>query len=1002
MSRTLTGLFGRHARAHPDRPAVLDGGRALTYAELDAASDEVAAGLAAHGTGRGDRVALRLPRSADLVIGALGILKSGAAYSPLDVAWPSARVARITERLGAPVEMDAGTLPRLRARGRAAAAPARPAVREDDPAVVLFTSGSTGEPKGVLCPHRAIGRLIPRAGHLDLTAPVVMPLAAAVPWDAMSLELWSTLCSGGTLVVVRDLYLTPGRLRDLVTEHGVDALVLATSVFNLHVEEDAGAFSGLRQVAVGGEQLSPGHVAAFVARHPDIALINLYGPAENGILTTTHRFTAADAAEGRVPIGVPVPGTSVYLVDGEICASGDGLALGYLGDPAGTSERFTELTIDGRPVPAYRTGDRGHRTPDGLYHYAGRTDRQVKIRGHRIEPAEVEHAAERLTGVTRAAVVPVDGPDGRATGLALFFTGDRDGADVLADLRARLPGYLVPAGAERVGRFPLTGNGKLDHAALVESAARAAAGSVAGSVAGGGAARAEARSAPAPALDSAGTDAERVAAVFADVLGVPSVPPDADFFSLGGDSLAAGRLSGRLTAALGAPVPLSAVFESPTPAGLTARVAGRPRNGGAAPGEEERRGASDRRDGAVPLLPSQLGFFVAQQMDPDDLTALCPIVWDIDGALDAAAMQQALDDVNARHEALHSRYTVLDAPVAVRPDGQPPRVELITVARPADVLPALIAPLDIQDGRLWRAALAPGRFGIVVHHIAFDARAASVLARDLSAAYRARAGGRAPRFGGPAPGLAELAAGYRPPAPDDLAEQRAYWRTALSGATAVEPPPGTGPSGGLAATVRRFDEAALAAAVRSRGTTATVAALAAYAHAVADLTGRTDVVVGLPVARRGDAAAERAVACMIEMTCVRLRAPALDAAREALVEALRRPDVPVHEIARLARMRPPYDTVVSVQDNPEPMLDVPGVRARHVWVDTDELDTGLLVELLPGGRLRVSRRREAVSAGYADALADAMAGFLSGLADRDPVAAANGAANGTASRGANR
>ncbi|MDL4816960.1 AMP-binding protein [Actinomadura opuntiae] len=994
MSRTLTGLFGRRARAHPGRPAVLDGGRALTYAELDAASDEVAAGLAARGAGRGDRVALRLPRSADLVVGALGVLKSGAAYSPLDVAWPPARVARITERLGAPVELDADTLPRLRAQGRAAAAPARPAVREDDPAVVLFTSGSTGEPKGVLCPHRAIGRLIPHAGHLDLTGPVVMPLAAAVPWDAMSLELWSTLCSGGTLVVVRDLYLTPGRLRDLVAGHGVDSLVLATSVFNLHVEEDAGAFSGLRQVAVGGEQLSPGHVAAFVARHPDIALINLYGPAENGILTTTHRFTAADPAEGRVPIGVPVPGTSVHLVDGEICVSGDGLALGYLGDPAGTSERFTELTIDGRPVPAYRTGDRGHRTPDGLYHYAGRTDRQVKIRGHRIEPAEVEHAAERLTGVTRAAVVPVDGPDGRATGLALFFTGDREGADVLAGLRDRLPGYLVPATAEHVARFPLTGNGKLDHAALARSAA------------GAGTARAAARPAPAPALDGAGTDAERVAAVFADVLGLPSVPPDADFFSLGGDSLAAGRLSGRLTAALGAPVPLSAVFESPTPAGLTARIAGRPRTGGAASGGAASDGAAsgedDRRDGAVPLLPSQLTFFVAQQMDPDDLTALCPIVWDLDGALDAAAVQQALDDVNARHEALHSRYTVLDAPVAVRPPDRPAQVELITVAGPADVLPALIAPLDIQDGRLWRAALAPGRFGIVVHHVAFDARAASVLARDLSAAYRARAEGRAPRFGDPAPGLAELASGYRPPAPDDLAEQRAYWRTALSGATALEPPPGTGPPGGLAATVRRFDEAALTAAVRSRGTTATVAVLAAYAHAVADLTGRTDVVVGLPVARRGDAAAERAVACMIEMTCVRLRAPALDAARGALVEALRRPDVPVHEIARLARLRPLYDTVVSVQDNPEPMLDVPGVRARHVWVDTDELDTALLVELLPGGRLRVSRRREAVSADFADALADAMAAFLSGLADREPVAAANGTADGTASRGADR
>ncbi|MFB4306215.1 AMP-binding protein [Actinomadura sp. GTD37] len=968
MARTLTEPLGRHAREHGDRTAVVDGGRTLTYAELDAAADRVAAGLAARGVGRGDRVPLRLPRSADLVVAALGVLKSGAAYSPLDPAWPDARIAAIAERLGAPLVLTAAALRDLGETGRGLAAP-RTAPAPDDLAVVLWTSGSTGEPKGVLCPHRALGRLVPRAGHLDFSTPPVTPLAAAVPWDAMSLELWGTLCAGGTLVVVRELYLTPGRLRELVAGHGVDSLVLATSVFDLHVEEDIGAFAGLRQVGIGGEALSPGHVAAFVARHPGIALVNLYGPAENGILTTTHRFTAADAADGRVPIGTPVPGTSVHLVDGEIWASGDGLAHGYLGDPEGTRERFGELAADGRAVRAYRTGDRGHRSPDGLYHYTGRTDRQVQVHGHRVEPAEVEHAAERLAGVTRAAAVPIGAPDAGTTGLALFYTGDPSPGEVLAALRSRLPGYLAPAAAERVPRFPLTGNGKLDHAALAEAASASAAAARPVPVAAG------------RGPGAASPDEERVAAVFADVLGVPHVPSDASFFALGGDSLAAGRLSARLASVLGVPVPLPTVFDTPTVTGLAAWAASRDRSsdaGGDAEAGPGRRTGAVAPGSPVPLSPAQLPFFVAHQMDPDGLAALCPIVWDCAGDVDERAMRAALDDVNARHDALHSRYTVLDAPVAV-PSSEPPPVELTAVARPADVLPALVRPLDVEGGRLWRAVLAPGRFGIVVHHIAFDGRAAAVLASDLSAAYAARAEGRTPVFGRPAPGLAEVAA--RRHAPGDLAVQRAYWRTALDGVPALELPPGTGPAGGLSAVTRHVDEAALTAAARSQGVTATIALLAAYAHGVAALTGRRDVVAGLPVARRDGGPAAHAVTCLIEMTCVRLREPDLGAARTALVDALRRPGVPAHEIARLARRRPLYETVLSVQDDPEPVLDLPGVRTRRVQADTAELDTALLVELLPGGRLRVSRRRDAVAAGFAAALAGAMAGFLSGLAD---------------------
>ncbi|WP_067461625.1 AMP-binding protein [Actinomadura macra] len=967
MPGILTELFREQARRHGDRTALVDGPHVLSYAGLDAASDEVAAGLAARGVRGGDLIALRLPRSADLVIGALGILKCGAGYSPLDVGWPAARLDRIAARLGSPVTVDAATLPALRAQGARAAAAPRPVLDVEDVAVVLFTSGSTGEPKGVLYPHRGISRLIPHAGHIDFSTPPVIPLAAAVPWDAMSLEMWGALCTGGTLVVSRDRYLTPARLREFVTGHGVDSVVLATSLFNLHVEEDIEAFTGLRQVATGGEKQSSRHVFAFLERHPEIALINIYGPTENGVLTTTHLFTAADADADRIPIGTPVPGTSVHLVGGEIWAGGDGLAHGYLGDPEGTAERFTELTLDGRPVRAYRTGDRGHRTPDGLYHYAGRMDRQVKVRGHRIEPAEVEHAAERVDGVTRAAVVPVAAPDGPVTGLALFYTGDREAGEVLGELRSRLPGYLVPSAADRVERFPLMGNGKIDNAALRVAAADLA----------------PVPTAAAPSAGAEGTVEQRIADVFTEVLG-RDVPPEANFFALGGDSLGAGRLSGRLTAALGMNVPLAAVFRAPSIAGLVdwaERAAGPAQPGSAKPGPEAEghRGAV-RPDGAVPLPPSQLGFFAVAQMDPSDTTALCPLVWDFTGSIDERTMRAALEQVNARHEALRSRYTVLDVPMAVRLD-EPHPVEMAVVGRGEDVLPALIAPLDPEGGRLWRAALGPGRFGVVVHHIAFDGASAAVLARDLSAAYRMLAAGRPVRFDRTAPSLADLAAARGPAVRDgDLAGQRDYWRTALREVPDLDLPAGAGPPGVLASLVRRVDERALAAALRSRGATATLAVLAAYAHGVGELTGIRDLTVGVPVARRPGGPEADAVSCMIEMLCVRLRRPTVDAARAAMVESLRHGDVPVHEVARLARRKRLYPAVVSVQDNPEPLLDLPGARTRHVWADTDRLDTDLLAELLPGGRLRVSRRGEAVSAAFAGALADLMAGFLNGIA----------------------
>ncbi|MET9380887.1 amino acid adenylation domain-containing protein [Streptomyces sp. NPDC002928] len=489
---TIHDAVARQALIRPDVTALVSKGTRTTYAELDAAADSAAAGLRALGVGPGTLVPVLLPRSPELVVALLAILKCGAAYSALDHRWPAARIAAVVRALEAPfVITDTGTgLPDLDV-------PTRPLPYGDPtdaadtahvdsaaPAAVFFTSGTTGTPKGVLSPHRATTRLFDGRTFADFGRGRVMVQAAPVPWDAFSLELWGMLTTGGTAVIADGDYLFPGDLRDLVKSAGVDSLWLTASLFNLFVDEDVDSFAGLRQVMTGGERLSAPHVRAFLARHPHIALLNGYGPVESCVFATTRAIRPADCElPDGIPVGRPVPGTAVHLLDGdavvddgvpgEICVAGDGLALGYLGRPTETAEKFVVVDVDGTPTRLYRTGDLGRRGPDGVLHFLGRADRQVKISGYRVEPAETERAALGVPGIRECVVVPV--PSGADTweGLALFYRGGDGDPGPQALQRALgelLPHYLTPASVHRRGEaFPRTANGKLDRAALLDS-----------------------------------------------------------------------------------------------------------------------------------------------------------------------------------------------------------------------------------------------------------------------------------------------------------------------------------------------------------------------------------------------------------------------------------------------------------------------------------------------------------------------------------------------------
>nr|AUO14859.1 non-ribosomal peptide synthase [Amycolatopsis sp.] len=564
-AETMHGLFQWCASRWPDRVALHHRGRDTTYRELAELADAYAAELQARGVERGSIVPVLLPRSPELFATLLAVLECGAAYAALDLRWPAARLTELIEHLGGPVvAAERGTSwPSVWSPPSQPILGARPAavdVGADDACAVFFTSGTTGTPKGVVTAHRGNVRLFDDWLFTPLDSGAVMPQALAATWDAFGLDSWGVLFNGGTLILLEDTLELATKLRDLITIHGVTTIFPPTAVFHSMVDTDLDAFAGLRAVGTGGEKLSARHAARFLEAYPDIPLYNMYGPVESSVAATCHRVRPEDRSE--VPLGLPLPHTQAYLLDGdrlsdtgEICLGGRGLALGYFKDEELTARKFVTVSLPSGPERVYRTGDLGRRTADGLLHFEGRADRQVKIRGHRIELDDVERNAGRVPGVGACAVVPVTGADGAYEDLFLCYTGAPDEDELRTHLAERLPGYLVPALVQRLERLPVLEDRKVDRRALAELAARL-------------------RTATAPADGPPLSETEAaVAEILRDIIGVPSIATDVSFFRQGGNSLSAAQLCSRISRDLGVKLRISQVFEAPTVRGVAGLIA---------------------------------------------------------------------------------------------------------------------------------------------------------------------------------------------------------------------------------------------------------------------------------------------------------------------------------------------------------------------------------------------------------------------------------------------
>ncbi|MDQ2835887.1 MAG: amino acid adenylation domain-containing protein [Actinomycetota bacterium] len=497
--RTIHGAFAERVAQRPEATALIGIDRQLSYTELDQESDAIAKQLSEAGVTEGCFVPVLLHRTPVLIATLLAVLKCGASYAALDPRWPEDRIAAILDQLAPPVLVSTES---SAPRGIPVLSPDSPcsqsdlgrhewpAVAPDAVAAVFFTSGTTGAPKGVLSSHTAATRLFTDGGLPGFDEAAVVSQTAPAAWDAFSLEVWGALTTGGTLVLSCDEYFLPSELAQLHDDHGVNCTWLTASLFNLFVDSELDCFTGIEHLYIGGERLSVDHVRRFLERFPEAKLFNGYGPVESCVFATVHRITLADCTgPAEVPIGQSVPETEVHVrADGrpcqpgevgEILLGGSGLAHGYLGNPVLTAERFPTVAIDDMPTRLYATGDRGSWDVDGVLHFHGRADRQIKIRGHRLELAEIERAARGLDEVAHCIVLPVTDHTGNIDRLALAYTcrtpsisqaalTAAEVSELRRQLARSLPDYAVPGVILRLASLPTTANGKLDQASLVK------------------------------------------------------------------------------------------------------------------------------------------------------------------------------------------------------------------------------------------------------------------------------------------------------------------------------------------------------------------------------------------------------------------------------------------------------------------------------------------------------------------------------------------------------
>ncbi|WP_051367207.1 non-ribosomal peptide synthetase [Hamadaea tsunoensis] len=964
---TVHETVARWAAETPDAVALVFADERVTYRELDERANRLAHHLLGNGTSRGDLLGVYLDRSVELVVALLAVAKAGAAYTLLDTKYPVERLAavvadaRIGTVLSRPAEMaevPPGTWSWLDITTESDRGDApQTTVSPDDAVCVMFTSGSTGRPKGVVSSHGSMVATFLEQDYVRFAPDEVVLQCSPVSWDAFALELFAALFFGGTCVLQPGQTPEPAVIADLVEDHKITTMHVSASLLNYLVDEHPSLFAGVRQVMTGGEAASVAHVRKLLEINPGLRLVNGYSPVESMIFTVFHPITAEDCAGPSIPVGKPLRGKQVYVLDeflqivprgvtGELYMAGAGLAHGYRGQPGLTSARFVANPFAGGSPSStgermYRTGDLVRWTAEGVLEFCGRADDQVKIRGFRVEPGEVETVIGRHPSVRSVAVVVREDKPGDKR-LVAYVVGQStvDTAELRAHTTQALPDYMVPAAFVVLEQLPRTPNGKLDRRAL-----------------------------PKPDITAAGRKPrnpreEILCDLYADLLGVRGVGIDDDFFALGGHSLLAARLIGRARERFDREITIKALFANPTPGALAAYL----ESAGGLRRRPLRPAAV--RPAPMPLSFAQRGLWFLHRVEPGTAYNVA-FSLRLRGPQDTAALTAALGDLADRHEVLRTTFPERGGEPFQHLSDVRPALALLRCAKGEldEVLDGLAGHVfDLGTEIPFRAALVSlsddeHRLFLLMHHIAADGWSMRPMIDDLTRAYAARRSGRSPEWTALPVQYADYTLWQNDvlgEGTDEGSEQLAYWKDRLAGLPeeielpADRPRPAERDGRGETVVHRLSPElhARLLEITRSEQVTTFMVVQALTAALLARMGAGTDVPLGTPTAGRSDPALDDLVGYFVNTLVLRtdlggdpsLR-ELLRRVRTATIDAFAHQEAPFERVVeelnptRVLGRHPLFQVMVALQNN-EAVGDGDGdgIELRAVATGTAKFD----------------------------------------------------------------
>ncbi|MFC7518994.1 amino acid adenylation domain-containing protein [Herbaspirillum sp. GCM10030257] len=962
-------LFEAHAAAAQDAIAVVHGERSITYGEINANANRLARYLQRQGILPGMPVALLLDRSIALITAEIAVVKCGAVFVTLDLGAPVARHLFIIDdcqasmvvtdsEVSLPVpdgvrRLDLDTID----IGTGDASNLGVSVSSETAAHITYTSGSTGQPKGVIVPHRAIGRVAINNGYASFNGSHRFAYSSNPAWDANTLEVWVPLLNGASIAVIdQPDVLDPQRFRDSLRGHAVNVLWISVGLFNQYADFLTEILPKLNYLMVGGDALDPRVIAQAMRNGRPQHLINGYGPTETAVFAITHEVDSVAEDEKTIPIGRPISNTQIYILDsrghptpvgvtGEIHIGGVGVALGYVNQVELTAERFIPNPFsDTAGALMYKTGDLGRYRDDGVIEFRGRNDFQVKVRGFRIELGEIEARLSAYPAIRESVVlVREDRPGDKR--LVAYYTAAEGAPEpsfeaLRAYLQETLPDYMVPTAFVRLDTFPLNPNNKLDRKALPEPGIQAIS--------------TDDTELPGDEIETA------LAKIWCAVLKVDRVGRSDDFFDLGGHSLLAVRTASRVRDVLGVEISVTELFLRPTLKEFANSVKAAARS--SLPPVQ-----LVARDLPLALSFAQQRLWFLAQMDGVSEAYHIPVGFQMTGSLDVFALRKALDCIVARHEALRTTFALFegkpvqrilpkDSGFSLQEHDLRERPEC---SRETERLldETANAPFNLIDGPLIRGCLlrtADDQYVMMVtmHHIVSDGWSLGLLTTEFCTLYRAFVQGQPDPLPPLAIQYADYAAWQRRWVDGAILERQVdYWQRTLADAPVLLDLPTDRPrpaqqsyAGGTIMLV--LDEqltAALKELGQRHGATLFMTMLAAWAAVLARLSGQTDLVVGTPTANRLRAEIEPLIGFFVNTLAIRLDLSGNPTLEQLLLQvksqslaAQENQDLPFEQVVELVRPprsmahSPLFQVLFGWQNNDRGELDLPGLEVAPV------------------------------------------------------------------------